>query len=62
MFTYNERDLHRMPTPARTHLPVKQYISDTHILEDYTPGDNEVRFSGPRIPHYGPDPSLLTSG
>lgn len=43
MFTYNERDLHRMPTPARTHLPVKQFISETHILEDYTPGDNEVR-------------------
>jgi len=33
MFTYNERDLHRMPPPARTHLPTKQFISDSQILE-----------------------------
>jgi len=33
MFTYNERDLHRMPPPARTHLPIKQFISDSQILE-----------------------------
>jgi len=26
MFTYNEWDLHRMPTPQHTHLPVKQFI------------------------------------
>ena len=33
MFTYNDRDLHRMPTPSRTHLPIKQYIADSQILE-----------------------------
>src|ERR1700743_2680479 len=34
MFTVNERDLHRMPTPWRTHLPVKPYIEESGILED----------------------------
>ncbi|BGP16766.1 hypothetical protein JCM10213_002158 [Rhodosporidiobolus nylandii] len=34
MFTYNERDLHRMPTPARSHLPVKDYIAASGILDD----------------------------
>lgn len=33
MFTYNDRDLHRMPTPSRTHLPIKVFISDSQILE-----------------------------
>lgn len=33
MFTYNDRDLHRMPTPNRTHLPVKQFIADSQILD-----------------------------
>lgn len=32
MFTYNERDMHRMPTPQRTHLPVKQFITDSGVL------------------------------
>lgn len=32
MFTYNERDLHRMPTPSRTHLPTKAYIQESGIL------------------------------
>lgn len=34
MFTYNERDLHRMPTPARSHLPMKEYIAASGILDD----------------------------
>ncbi|SGZ27071.1 BQ5605_C025g10045 [Microbotryum silenes-dioicae] len=34
MFTYNERDLHRMPTPARSHLPMKEFISASGILDD----------------------------
>ncbi|KAM0748531.1 chaps family protein [Meredithblackwellia eburnea MCA 4105] len=34
MFTYNERDLHRMPTPARSHLPMKDFIRDSGILDD----------------------------
>jgi hypothetical protein len=43
MFTYNERDLHRMPTPARTHLPIKQFIADCQILNEDSAHDNEVR-------------------
>lgn len=42
MFTYNERDLHRMPTPQRTHLPVKQFIVDSQILGEDREEDNEV--------------------
>ena len=42
MFTFNERDLHRMPTPARTHLPVKKFISDSNILDEESSRDNEV--------------------
>jgi lipopolysaccharide biosynthesis regulator YciM len=42
MFTFNERDLHRMPTPARTHLPVKKFIADSNILDEESARDNEV--------------------
>lgn len=34
MFTYNERDLHRMPTPARSHLPMKDFIAASGVLDD----------------------------
>ncbi|GAA5876442.1 hypothetical protein JCM16303_003534 [Sporobolomyces ruberrimus] len=34
MFTYNERDLHRMPTPTKSHLPVKDFIAASGILDD----------------------------
>jgi hypothetical protein len=34
MFTFNERDLHRMPTPAKTHLPVKKFIAESNILDE----------------------------
>jgi hypothetical protein len=40
MFTYNERDLHRMPTPARSHLPMKDYIAASGILDDETTSAN----------------------
>ncbi|GAA5965059.1 hypothetical protein JCM21900_000664 [Sporobolomyces salmonicolor] len=36
MFTYNERDLHRMPTPAKSHLPIKDFIAASGILDDET--------------------------
>ena len=42
MFTFNERDLHRMPTPARTHLPVKKFIAESNILDEESARDNEV--------------------
>jgi predicted Zn-dependent protease len=42
MFTFNERDLHRMPTPAKTHLPVKKFIAESNILDEDSSRDNEV--------------------
>ncbi|KDN44030.1 hypothetical protein RSAG8_05762, partial [Rhizoctonia solani AG-8 WAC10335] len=42
MFTYNERDLHRMPTPARTHLPVREFIKDSGVLDEDSARDNEA--------------------
>lgn len=42
MFTYNDKDLHRMPTPSRTHLPIKQFIVDSQILGEDREEDNEV--------------------
>lgn len=34
MFTWAERDLHRMPTPSKSHLPVKEFIASSGILDD----------------------------
>ncbi|GAA6008390.1 uncharacterized protein JCM10292_007656 [Rhodotorula paludigena] len=34
MFTFNERDMHRMPTPAKSHLPTKEFIAVSGILDD----------------------------
>ncbi|BGP40620.1 bud site selection protein [Rhodotorula kratochvilovae] len=34
MFTYSERDQHRMPTPAKSHLPIKDFIATSGILDD----------------------------
>jgi hypothetical protein len=42
MFTFNERDLHRMPTPAKTHLPIKKFIAESNILDEDSTRDNEV--------------------
>lgn len=50
MFTVNERDLHRMPTPARTHLPVKQFIIDSEILDDERDNNNEADIALLRLP------------
>ena len=50
MFTYNERDLHRMPTPARTHLPIKQFIADSNILDEESARDNEADIALLRLP------------
>ncbi|KAG8871488.1 hypothetical protein FRB98_000745 [Tulasnella sp. 332] len=52
MFTYNERDLHRMPAPARTHLPTKQFIADSGILEE-DGGKEEVDVALLRLPAPG---------
>lgn len=33
MFTYSERDQHRMLPPARTHLPIKLALLESNLLE-----------------------------
>lgn len=43
MFTYNERDMHRMPAPAKTHLPIKPDIISSGIMEEDLAGkESEV--------------------
>ncbi|KAG9288555.1 hypothetical protein G9A89_006051 [Geosiphon pyriformis] len=49
MFTYNERDMHRMPTPAKTHLPIKPEIVNAGLDED-SGRDNEVDVALLRLP------------
>lgn len=50
MFTYNERDLHRMPTPSRTHLPIKTFIAESQILDEESARDNEADIALLRLP------------
>lgn len=53
MFTFNERDLHRMPAPARTHLPVKKFIADSNIVDEDAGRDNEADVALLRLPAPG---------
>lgn len=53
MFTFNERDLHRMPSPARTHLPVKRFIAESNILDEESARDNEADVALLRLPAPG---------
>lgn len=50
MFTYNERDLHRMPTPARSHLPVKPFVTESNLLDEESAKDNEADVALLRLP------------
>lgn len=50
MFTYNDRDLHRMPTPARSHLPIKSFIVDSGLLDEEGGRDNEADVALLRLP------------
>lgn len=50
MFTFNERDLHRMPPPLRTHLPVKGFIAASNILDEEDSRDNEADIALLRLP------------
>ncbi|CAG8553576.1 15485_t:CDS:10 [Racocetra fulgida] len=50
MFTYNDRDMHRMPTPAKTHLPIKQEISSVGLLDDDNGRDTEADVGLLRLP------------
>ncbi|KAI9286284.1 Chs5p-Arf1p-binding proteins-domain-containing protein [Umbelopsis sp. AD052] len=51
MFTYSERDMHRMPSPAKTHLPIKPEIISSGVMEDDNVGrDSEADPSLLRLP------------
>lgn len=53
MFTFNERDLHRMPPPARTHLPIKKFIAESGILDEESSRDTEADVTLLRLPAPG---------
>lgn len=53
MFTFNDRDLHRMPTPARTHLPIKKFIADSGLIDEESARDNEADVALLRLPAPG---------
>ena len=42
MFTFNERDLQRMPKPAKAHLPIRADI-DLGLIDDETGREHEVK-------------------
>ncbi|CAO3701520.1 unnamed protein product [Rhizopus stolonifer] len=51
MFTYSERDMHRMPAPVKTHLPIKVDILNSGIMEEDAAGrENEVDPNLSRLP------------
>lgn len=51
MFTYSERDMHRMPAPIKTHLPIKQEIMNSGIMEEDAAGrENEADPNLSRLP------------
>lgn len=50
MFTYNERDLHRMPAPSRSHLPVKTFVLESGLLDEESAKDNEADVALLRLP------------
>ncbi|KAG0253377.1 hypothetical protein BG011_006396 [Mortierella polycephala] len=52
MFTFNERDLQRMPKPAKAHLPIRNDI-DLSMIDDETGREHEASEALPA------DPALL---
>ncbi|KAH8551744.1 Chs5p-Arf1p-binding proteins-domain-containing protein [Umbelopsis sp. PMI_123] len=49
MFTYSERDQHRMLPPARTHLPIKLALLESGLLEHEILMTNTVMQSDPNL-------------
>ncbi|KAF9972750.1 hypothetical protein BGZ73_004052 [Actinomortierella ambigua] len=49
MFTFNERDLQRMPKPAKVHLPIRSDL-DLHVIEDEVNIPNEADPALLRLP------------
>ncbi|KIR98993.1 ChAPs family protein [Cryptococcus deuterogattii 2001/935-1] len=50
MFTYNERDLHRMPTPAKSNMPIKKFIADSNLVDEDSSRENEADIALLRLP------------
>ncbi|KAL4399470.1 bud site selection protein [Malassezia pachydermatis] len=50
MFTYSERDLHRIPQAARTHFPVPRLATQSRMLEDESLDQGEVDSTLLRLP------------
>lgn len=53
MFTFNERDLHRMPSPRLSHLPTKKFIADSGLIDEESARDNEADVALLRLPAPG---------
>ncbi|KAF9108410.1 hypothetical protein BGX27_008351 [Mortierella sp. AM989] len=49
MFTFNERDLQRMPKPAKAHLPIRNDI-DLSLIDDETGREHEADLALLRLP------------
>ncbi|WFC97471.1 hypothetical protein MYAM1_000185 [Malassezia yamatoensis] len=50
MFTYNERDLHRLPPAVRTHLPIRPLAAQSKLLNEDSANDNETDVALLRLP------------
>lgn len=50
MFTYNERDLHRMPPAARTHFPVRPLVAESKLIDEETVDDGQTDIALLRLP------------
>lgn len=50
MFTYNERDLHRLPQAVRTHFPIRPLAAQSKLLDEDSANDNETDVALLRLP------------
>lgn len=50
MFTYNERDLHRIPQAARTHFPIRPLAAQSKLLDEDSANNNEADVALLRLP------------
>lgn len=50
MFTYNERDLHRLPQAVRTHFPIRPLAAQSKLLDEDSANDTETDVALMRLP------------
>ncbi|WFD31949.1 hypothetical protein MSPP1_002991 [Malassezia sp. CBS 17886] len=50
MFTYNERDLHRIPQAARTHFPIRALAAQSKLLDEESAFKNDADVALLRLP------------